>query len=152
MSRHTTWAGGARNPGLLVLGVLLVLGGVAAAVWGPAIMAIAVLVAAALVITFSRLRVEIDRSDVRVKWGPVRWPVNRIPIETIRLVEAVAIRPMHAGGWGYRGSRVLFKQAAALVRGGGALKLHLDRGRTFVITVDDAPVAATILQDMIEQR
>ena len=114
------------------------------------LMWLAFAIVAALLVSFSKIEVSVFPERVLAKWGPLGVPRHRIPLHTITGAEAVAIRPMHAGGWGYRGSRVLFKQAALVVRGGPALRIWLEKGRRIVITVDDAARGATVLQDLLD--
>jgi hypothetical protein len=44
---------------------------------------------------------------------------------------------MQMGGWGYRGSVRLLRQAALATRRGDALELQLKKGRRFIVTVDN---------------
>lgn len=152
MSRATRWTGTAQNQVLLGIGILLLAGGVAWLVLGSGFGGITLLLGGLLMVVFHRIRVEIDAGGVRVRWGPLGVPVNRIALNDIEAAESVAIRPLHAGGWGYRGSRALFRQATAMVRGGPAIKLQLAKRRIFVITVDDAPTGTTVLQNLLEER
>lgn len=108
--------------------------------------------ASIVLITASRLRMVIDSEGVRVRWGPLGFPVNRLRIDQILDAQAVVIRPLHAGGWGYRGSRLLFRRAAAVVRRGPAIRLELVKNRVFVVTVDDAATGATVLQELLARR
>ena len=150
MSSSAAWSGTATNPGLLALGVVVLIGAVAAGATGSTVMMIPIAVVGILLATWSRLRMDVTSEEVRVHWGHLGFPVNRVRVADIVGVEAVAIRPAHAGGWGYRGSRRLFRSAAALVRRGPAIKLHLERGRAFIVTVDDAATGATVLQELTE--
>jgi hypothetical protein len=43
---------------------------------------------------------------------------------------------MQMGGWGYRGSLKLLRQAAVVTRGGDALDVRLTGKRRFIVTVD----------------
>ena len=147
------WQGTAQSTGLAALGgAAVVLGLVLVAAGAGLLGGTAPGLAGALLITSSRLRMVVDRRGVRVHWGPLGVPVNRIKLANITDAKAVAIRPLHAGGWGYRGSRLLFHSAAAVVRRGPAIRLELAGGRIFVITVDDAATGTTVLQGLLEER
>jgi len=147
------WSGTASNRALLGLGGVLCAAALAAfVITSEFVLTASIAFAGLLLITSSRLTMSVSRAGAEVRWGPIGWPVNRVHIEDIVEVQAVAIRPLHAGGWGYRGSRVLFNRAAALVRRGPAIRLELARGKVFVITVDDAVEGAAILQSIVERR
>jgi len=148
--RDATWSGTASNRVLVALGLAcLTVAVVSYIAVSDMILAGAFGFAGLLVVTWSSLVVNISVAGVEVKWGPFGWPVNRVKLADIVDVQAVAIRPLHAGGWGYRGSRALFNRSAALVRRGPAIRLELVRGKIFVITVDDAVDGSTVLQSLL---
>jgi hypothetical protein len=72
------------------------------------------------------VRVEIDDVGVRVR-SPISFPRVWIPFDRITAVQAVDVRPMKVGGWGYRGSMRLFRRAAWVVRAGPGLRGHRRR-------------------------
>ncbi len=94
---------------------------------------------------FATVHVTIDSSCVRVRSGTIPWPALEIPLDRIETVEVIDIRPMRRGGWGYRGSLRLFRQAGWILRRGEGLKLGLAGRRQFAVTVDDAAEAAAVL-------
>ena len=53
---------------------------------------------------------------------------------------------MKWGGWGYRGSRVLFRRAAVVIRKGPGLRIVTRDGRSLAITVDDPEGAVAVLR------
>jgi hypothetical protein len=59
---------------------------------------------------------------------------------------------MQWGGWGYRGSRRLFRKAAVVLRAGPALRLDLADDTQLVVTVDDAESGAGLLNDLLARE
>jgi hypothetical protein len=146
------WQGQAHNHTMLAMGTVIGVAAVVLLAVASPLAALLPAIVALFLVGASRLVVEVDEKRVAIRWGPWRFPVNRIDLDQVLDVQAVAIRPLHAGGWGYRGSRILFSQAAAVVRRGPALQFELQRARVFVVTVDDAPTGATVLQTLLERR
>ncbi len=103
---------------------------------------------ALVVMAFASVSVFVDRRGLSVRYGPLPWPVSRIPLSSIEEANAMDVRPMEHGGWGYRGSRKLFGKAAVVVRGGEGIRLALRDGTEFVVTVDDADRGAGVLNDL----
>lgn len=141
---RAAWHGEARNALLLWAGAAL---GVAALAVRPPRWPVLLFVALALV-DCALVRVSVSAERVRVALGPWGWP--RLRVRTADVVRATAedVRPMANGGWGYRGSRRLFKRAAVVVRGGEGLVLALRDGTRLVVTVDDAETAAGLVNDL----
>jgi hypothetical protein len=94
---------------------------------------------------FSMLRVNVDRHGLRVVYGHLGVVRQLIPLHKIERATAVEVRPMTHGGWGYRGSLILFGKATVLVRGGEAIEVTQRNGRRFIVTVDDAATGAALL-------
>ncbi len=147
------WRGSARSLPMAILGVTTVLAAMVVLLVGgqPAGWVTLGVVGVALVVA-AEVRVDVSSDALKVRWGQLGVPVNRVRLTDIVDAQAVVIRPRQAGGWGYRGSRVLFGHAAVVVRRGPAIRLELARNRVFVVTVDDAPTGTTVLQELIEQR
>ena len=104
------------------------------------------LVAIALT-SFSTIAVTIDSDGLQIAFGPWGVPKKRIALADIETAQAIDVRPMRWGGWGYRW--VPWKRASAVVlRGGPGVKVNRVGGRTFVVTVDGAPRAAAVLNDL----
>ena len=151
------WTGGASNRWLLALGVVLL---VQAAVLQAALPQLRVLpvvppalVAAAIVLEFfSRIRVTIDHRGVQVRYGHLGLWTRRVPLARIAAARAVDIDPLAHGGWGYRGSLLLFGKASIVVRAGPALELDLTHKQRLFITVDDAATGARLLSALLERE
>lgn len=115
---------------------LLGLGGVMAAVANPVVGGLVALTSLA-VVPFRSVTVSVTPDAVLCRLaGPGPRPGVTIPRTEIARAEAVDVRPMSYGGWGYRGSLRLFRWAAMTLRAGPGLRLDLTDGRVFVVTVD----------------
>lgn len=99
---------------------------------------------------FSLLRVRIDRTGVCITYGRLGIVRQRVALADIAHAETLLLKPMAHGGWGYRGSLLLMKRAAVVVRAGSALRLALKSGRQLTITVDDPTEGAALLNGLIE--
>jgi hypothetical protein len=138
------WVGTARSRwappvALVALGASVALG--AGDDWA---LALSILAVSPAVWLLASVRVTASASGVKVAYGPLRWPVTRIPLRRVTHAEAVEVVP---AGWGYRGSLRLFGRAAVIVRKGEGLELALTSGQSFVVTVDGAVTAAALLND-----
>lgn len=100
---------------------------------------------AIVIISLSRLRVRADGSGLHVAYGFLPWPSTTVAVDQIDTASVIAVRPMDWGGWGYRGSLKLMKQAAVVHRAGPGIRLDLDGGKVFVVTVDDPEVPVALL-------
>jgi hypothetical protein len=114
---------------------------------GLPLVALPFAVVAIALTSFSTIAVTIDSYGLHIAFGPWGVPKKRIPLTDIDSAQAIDVRPMRWGGWGYRW--VPWKRASAVVlRGGPGVKVNRVDGRTFVVTVDDAPRAAAVLNDL----
>lgn len=143
------WRGTARNPALLVIAAALLVLGLASLLTEAAPAVAPLVLAAAAMGSFSSAEVLVDRRTVQVRSLPLGWPRVAIPIAAVEAVSAVDVRPLTAGGWGYRGSLRLFRRAAWVLRRGPGLELALAGGRRFTVTVDDADAGAAALRRLL---
>ncbi|MBV9314461.1 MAG: hypothetical protein JO100_12180 [Pseudonocardia sp.] len=148
-SERALWLGGARSrwappvAGVgLSVGLVLWLG----LGWLPAIGLCCVAIAIGW---FSSVLVSASADGVAVRYGPLRWPVTRIPLRRIVRAQATDVRTT---SWGYRGSLALFGAAAVIVRSGTALRLQLMGDKGFVVTVDDAATGAALVNDELARQ
>jgi hypothetical protein len=129
--------------------VYLGLGFIVAAVTGNYVWML-LIVAGLAVLSLTSITVEISRDALTVRYyGGARWPATRIPLSEVREVAVVEVNPSASGGWGYRGSLRLFGRAAVILRRGPGLRLLLDGGRRFLVTVDNPEGAVQILQQLV---
>ena len=103
------------------------------------------LLTALVVAAFSRIRVTVDHSGLRVRYGFFGWPHTSIPIRRIATAHAIEVRPADWGGWGYRGSLTLLKRAAVVLRAGPGIRVDLHDGRVFAVTIDNPESPALLL-------
>jgi hypothetical protein len=101
-------------------------------------------VAAALTATID---VTVAPTGVRVGFGPFGVPRKVIPLERIERADAIDVEPLAWGGWGYRVPRP--GTSAVVLRRGPGVLLELAGNRRFVVTVDDAPRAAGLINDLV---
>ena len=114
---------------------------------GLALVALPFAVIAIVLTSFSTIAVTIDSDGLHIAFGPWGIPRKRIPLNEIEAAQAIDVRPMRWGGWGYRW--LPWKRATAVVlRRGPGVKLDRVGGRIFVVTVDGAPRAAAVLNDL----
>lgn len=102
-----------------------------------------------VLLMFARVSVSIDESGVHMTYGPLSFPRQTIPLCDVVSAEAIEVRPMAYGGWGYRGSLRIAGKAALVLRAGTGIKLSLEQAKTFVLTVDDAASAAGLINDLV---
>jgi hypothetical protein len=97
------------------------------------------------------LNVRADDSGLHVRYGVLPWPSTDIGVERIETASVIDVRPMQWGGWGYRGSLKLMKQAAVVHRAGPGIRLDLTDGKVFVVTVDNPENAVALLNAHAQQ-
>lgn len=139
-TRHlsVTWA--------LAASAATVLVGVVTAAVGQIGVGLIVVVTGAATSVLSRIQVFADHRGLTVTYGWWTWPRTAIPLDRIASAAAIDVAPAEWGGWGYRGSVRLFRQAAVVLRRGEGLRVDLVDGRRFVVTIDDACTAAAVLE------
>jgi hypothetical protein len=145
--RSSTWVGTARSPIMAIGGATGVL--LAAFFFTVALPLVALpfAVVALALTSFSTIAVTINADGLHVAFGPWGVPTKRIPLSDIEAAQAIEVRPMRWGGWGYRW--LPWKRATAVVlRRGPGVQVNRVGGRTFVVTVDDAPKAAAVLNEL----
>jgi hypothetical protein len=142
---NALWVGHCRSRGTAVMGVGLGLvvvaaGGLIAFVASPVGGWLVVAVGVLLTLTLwwaARLAVHVGPSALTTTWGPWRWPRKRITWDKVREISAIQVEPRAWGGWGYRWNPRAHATAAVVRRGPG-IKVDLENGQIFVVTVDDA--------------
>ncbi|GAA1426479.1 DUF1648 domain-containing protein [Agrococcus citreus] len=153
-SRAASWTGEASSTAFLAVGVavgacsllLAALLPVAPEPWIPITVAAVLVVAALVVVALARIRVRVDADGLRVRGVLVPLPLRTIPLERIRVVEALVVEPLDWGGWGYRG--VPGRLAIVLQRGPGIV-VTTREGSRFAVTVDGAQEGASTLAGLV---
>lgn len=106
------------------------------------LLATSALLIAAFIVTFA-FRVRIGPSGLLVR-SLAGWPKIMIPAAEVAAVRAVSVSPFaEFGGWGLRYG--LDGRYGVVLRAGEALEVTRTDGRRFVVTVDDAESAASVL-------
>lgn len=124
---------------VVAMSVLLLAQGVAAG-WITAAVALVLVVLLATTLTF---RVRASAAGLRVR-SVAGWPRIEIPAAEVASARAVRVDPFaEFGGWGYRFG--LDGRRGIVLRSGDALEVTRTNGRVFVVTVDDAATAASVL-------
>ncbi|MGJ0387561.1 DUF1648 domain-containing protein [Microbacterium sp. CGR1] len=124
---------------VVAMSVLLLAQGIAAG-WITAAVAVVLL---ALVVTSLTFRVRASAAGLRVR-SVAGWPRVDIPATEVASTRAVQVDPFaEFGGWGYRFG--MDGRRGIVLRKGDALEVTRTSGRVFVVTVDDAATAASVL-------
>ncbi|XVQ13599.1 hypothetical protein ACQP1W_13995 [Spirillospora sp. CA-255316] len=98
-------------------------------------------------LTLSSARVTVDGRGLTVAFGPLGWPVRRIPVARVSSAWAEDRSPSQVGGWGYR---VRGDGTTVMLRGGECLVVQHDGGARFAVSVDDAERGAALLNALRE--
>ena len=109
--------------------------------WVPSLLAILLVVVVA-VLTSTSLRVTIGQRGITARFGTLRLPRFRYPIESIASARPATIRPWATPGifWTHRDGLRL------ALRSGPAVRLTLVSGRHVTVGVDDSGLALLALQ------
>ncbi len=146
--RAAVFLGSAKAPAWNIGALAFVCIGVALSVNASVMAGLSFVCVGLVFVPFSSIRVRAGLAGVTIEYGPFLWPRQRIAMDRIVTADAIDLRPMEHGGWGYRGSVTLMGRAAIVVRGGEALDLRLTGGQRLTITVDDARTAAGLINDL----
>jgi hypothetical protein len=110
---------------------------------------ILLVIAFALLFTI-RATVTVERYGVRARLGLFGFPRRFIGMDQIRGAVVVNVRPIKDyRGWGDRAGKFT---RAYVCRKGQAIRLQMDRGPDFVITIDGARRAADRINAFVEER
>ncbi len=157
-SERAVWVGNATVSlggrvvlGIVVLSVLamtvLTLAQGERAWWVAGVVAVIVAGLVSCSLTF-RVRITDDGIVVRSITG---WPNVEIPAADITAVRVIDVNPFgEFGGWGLR--QGLDGRYGVVLRGGEALEVSRIDGRRFVVTIDDAATAASVLAAAAARR
>jgi len=91
---------------------------------------------------FTSIVVAAGPTGLRVRFGPLGWPVIRVPLSAIEHITVEDVDPLAFGGWGYR---VLPGVRAVVIRRGVGVRVVRTGRPDLVVTVDDAASAAGVL-------
>jgi hypothetical protein len=146
------WSGRAENRTMLWSFALAPLA-VAVVPSGSPWLWVAVLVAIAELLTALTYRVTatVDATGVTIRFGVLGFPRRHIALDAIREATARELTTFGDGGLGIRFNPVN-GTTAYKVRGGPALVLVLENGRTVLVSVADPETGAGLVNDLIAQR
>jgi hypothetical protein len=145
------WSGRAANPAMLWALVLIpvAIALVPAGVPWPTALWIGFVGAVVTALTY-RLRAKVDATGVTIRFGLLGFPWRHLELSTIREAAARELETFGDGGLGLRFNPVT-GTTAYKVRGGPALELTLENGRTVLVSVDDPETGAGLVNDLIAQ-
>jgi len=141
----TTWSGTASNLWVAFTAAVPI---AFAFVLEPVWIALMVVIAL-LVVTFAFVRVDVDDRAVRIALGPLGLPKRKLPIRKITGAGAIEIRPLAYGGWGWR---IRPGRRSYMIRGGPAIRIERPNGVAVIVTVDDAPEGAAVIDSLARAR
>lgn len=107
------------------------------------------LIIATIGLLFANVHVVVGGHNVTIELGVWRWPRKVIPVGEINGVAVQRLHPLRHGGWGYRSCGAGCR--AFIIRGGDALVLKQESGRTTMVTVNDAHKAAALVEALINR-
>jgi hypothetical protein len=145
------WSGRAANPAML-WALALIPAAIAllpAGVPWPTVLWIGFVGAVVTALTY-RLRAKVDATGVTIRFGLLGFPWRHLELSTIREATARELETFGDGGLGLRFNPVT-GTTAYKVRGGPALELTLESGRTVLVSVDDPETGAGLVNDLIAQ-
>jgi len=141
----TTWSGRASNLWIAVVAALpLAFVFVLDPIW-----ALLMVVLAILLVIFAFARVDVGEGGVKISLGPLGFPRRSVAIEKITSAGAIDVKPLTYGGWGWRMRR---GRRAYIIRGGPAIRIERANGVATVVTVDDAPTGAAVIDSLAKER
>lgn len=153
---HAVWVSSLRSNLMLGLGVALFVAGIVFAVLVPGVPRWLAFVGFALpglaVTQLGTIRVRTDHRGMTVRYGLIPWPRTDLAIEDIDRATVIDVRPAEWGGWGYRGTLALMRQAAVVLRAGPGIRVDLKNDKVFVVTVDDPGQGAALLNTEVSRR
>ena len=151
-SERAAWSGWARSRAVLAVAVLsaaLPLLLLAALGYSTLPILLVVGLSAVLLALLSTFRVVVGAGGLVVR-SVAGWPRWRVPLEEVSQARAVDVRPMRDfGGWGVRANTR--GQFGVVLRAGEALEVTRGDGSRFVVTVDDAASAASLLNTLADR-
>ena len=111
---------------------------------------VTLVVVSLLAVMTSWWTVTVDRRGLRAV-SAFGWPRVLIPLHEIREVNAIQVSPTaDFGGWGWRWDAA--GRSGIVMRAGSAVQVTRASGKKFVVTVDDADTAASVLAALVGSR
>ncbi len=141
----SAWSGTASNLWFALIAVVpIALALVVTPIWAGLMVAIAI-----LIVIFAFVRVDANENGVAIALGPIGRPRRKIAIDRLTGAGAFEVRPMAYGGWGWR---IRPGRRAYIIRGGPAIRIERANGVAVIVTVDDAPQGAAVIESLARAR
>ncbi|MEV7091792.1 hypothetical protein AB0M80_03020 [Amycolatopsis sp. NPDC051045] len=146
------WSGRAANPAMLWALALIpvAIAFLPAGLPWPTAVWIALVGAVVTALTY-RLSATVDAKGVTIRFGLLGVPWRHLGLDSIREATTRELTTFGDGGLGLRFNPVT-GTTAYKVRGGPALVLALESGRTVLVGVDDPETGAGLVNDLLAQR
>ena len=148
---HAVWSTRLHSRWMFITGIVIIAVGAVIATGTMWWIILPSLVAGLAALSLATLHVRADRQGLHVKYSVLPWPSTHIDMADIKTASVIDVRPMQWGGWGYRGSLKLMKQAAVVHRAGPGLRLDLNDGKVFAVTVDHPATPAALLNGEVSR-
>jgi len=150
---HAVWSATMRSQMMYVLSAAGVLVGFFLWIASSSLFSLGVCAVVSLAVgALASVQVRADRTGLHITYASLPWPRTEIGVADIESASVIDVRPMQWGGWGYRGSLKIMKQAAVVLRAGPGIRLDLRNGKIFVVTVDHPENAVALLNAEIARR
>jgi len=141
----SAWSGTASNLWFALIAVIpIALALVVTPIWAGLMVVIAI-----LIVIFAFVRVDANENGVAIALGPIGRPRRKIAIDRLTGAGAFEVRPMAYGGWGWR---IRPGRRAYIIRGGPAIRIERANGVAVIVTVDDAPHGAAVVESLARAR
>ncbi|HEY3466003.1 MAG TPA: hypothetical protein VGL47_12780 [Amycolatopsis sp.] len=146
------WSGRAENPAMLwaLLLVPLAIALQPAGLPWPTVIWFALVGVVVTALTY-RLKATVDAKGVTIRFGLFGFPWRHLTLSRIREATTRELATFRDGGLGLRFNPVT-GTTAYKVRGGPALALALESGRTVLVSVDDPETAAGLVNDLLARH
>lgn len=148
---QAVWTTSLHSAPLFVLGLSVAAVGVVLVASAPLWLGIVLLVSSVPLMAVATVHVRVDRSGLQVRYGRLPWPKTLVAIDRIDTASMIDVRPKEWGGWGYRGSLKLMRQAAVVHRAGPGIRLDLKGDKVFVVTVDSPETGVALLNAQVQR-
>lgn len=149
---QAVWSTTLHSRPLLMLAATIAVVGVVIAVGVDLVIGVILLAASLPAAALATIRVRVDRTGLRVHFGPLPRPSMHVSVADIAEATVIDVRPKEWGGWGYRGSLKLMQRAAVVLRAGPGIRVDLVDGKVFAVTADDAKTGAALLNAQVRRH
>ncbi|MGV9992818.1 DUF1648 domain-containing protein [Streptomyces sp. NPDC003374] len=144
------WSRTVISRAVLVPAVAVTFCGLFVVLFGPWQKGLTPLVLGLVCVPFAAVRVTVDRRGLTVASTVLPRPRLALPLHSIVGAGSVQVSALgDFGGWGYR---IRPGRRGVVLRSGEALSARTERGREYVVTVDDSATAAALLNGLVRRQ